>query len=229
MTAQASDTLRYADEFYSLTGISPDRGNEDLFNPKAFGIKTCPSSTACWRGYIATYGLRGDQLVLEELRINVVSKKWEEEHARLLALKEARRFIPPHRRGPKPQAAKPDPDDHGPPINGVLPVSGLYSDSRFSDNYHHVGLPLPFSGGLMIGDDFVNDRYVHMGFQSAWKYRKVVEFRFKNGILAATYDRSADMAAIREANAGRDPDALGRPITPRGIAEWIGRRFDRGY
>jgi hypothetical protein len=58
---------------------------------------------------------------------------------------------------------------------------------------------------------------------------KVIEFRFDYGVLRGTQDRSADMAAIREANAGKDPDALGKPITPHGIAEWIGRRFDLGY
>ena len=229
MTAQASDTLRYADEFHSLIGISPDRGIDELFRPSAFGIKTCPTSTACRRGYIATYGFRDDQLVLDALRINVVSQRWEEEHARLLALKEARRLLPPHRRGPKAQATLSGPDDRGPAINGVRPMSGRLIDSPFSDNYFNIGLPIPFSGGLMIGDDFINALYVHMGFQSAWKYRKVIEFRFNAGVLAATYDRSADMAAIREANAGRDPDTLDRPITPRGIAEWIGSRFDRGY
>ena len=228
MTAQASDVLRYADEFHSITGISPDSRHDHLFDPEKFGIDTYPCSTACWRGYVATYGLRGDHLVLEELCINVSSKEWEAEHERLLKLKEARRLIPPHRRGPKPQPRPMSPGPDGPAINGVLPKAGG-RDSSFSDNYHNVGLPLPFSGGLMIGDDFVNDRYVHMGFQSAWKYRKVIEFRFKEGILAATYDRSADMAAIREANAGKDPDALGKPITPHGIAEWIGRRFDLGY
>ncbi len=227
MTAQASDTLRYADEFHSLIGISPDRRIDELFRPSAFGIKTCPSSTACWRGYIATYGFRGDQLVLDSLRINVVSPLWEAEHAHLLALKQARRLLPPHRRGPKAQATRSD--DRGPAIHGVLPVSGRYTDPRFSDIYRNVGLPIPFSGGLMIGDGFINGLYVHMGFQSAWKYRKVIEFRFDEGILTATHDRSADMAAIRAANAGRDPDTLGKPITPRGIAEWIGSRFDRSY
>jgi hypothetical protein len=229
MTAQASDSLRYADEFYSITGISPDRGIDELFRPSSLDIKTSPCSSACWRGYIATYALLGDQLVLEELRINIVSKKWEEEHMRLLALKEVRRMTPPHRRGPKAQASKDALEDEGPPINGVPPLPGRYCNSRFSDNYFEVGLPLPFSGGLMISRDFVREHYVHMGFQASWKYEKVFELRFREGVLAATYDRSADMAAIRKANAGRNPDALGKPVTPRGIADWIGRRFDQSY
>lgn len=226
MTAQASDTLRYADEFYSITGILPDTDADDLFNPALFGIKTCASSSACWRGYIATYGIRAKQLVLEDLRINVVSKEWEAEHARLLALKEARRNLPPHRRGPKPQPRPMKPGPDGPAINGVLPVSGRIANSGFSDNYHHVGLPLSYSGGLMIGSGFVDELNIHMGFLPSWKFEKVIELRFKKGHLTATYDHSADMAAIREANAGRDPDQLG-DFTLHGIAEWIERRFEQ--
>lgn len=56
---------------------------------------------------------------------------------------------------------------------------------------------VPFTGGLLLGDDFVEDLYVHMGYQSAYKYRCVLELTFESGLLVSRSDRSPEMEEIR--------------------------------
>ena len=56
---------------------------------------------------------------------------------------------------------------------------------------------VPFTGGLLLGDDFVDELYVHMGFQPAYKYKNVLEVTFESGRLLSRSDRSIEMDEIR--------------------------------
>lgn len=230
MTAQIGDSIRYAGDHYGLVGVSPDNPADELFDPERFGIRTFSDCTACWRGYVATYGLRENRLVLEELGINVRDPEWEEELKRLTELKEIRRYLPPHRRGPKPQPKPMKPRPCGPAIHGVLPTPPVNPGRPFvfSDNYHDIGLPLSFTGGLLLGQGFIHKLYEHMGFHPAWKFEKVIELIFVNGVLTVAHDRSADMEKIRESKAGAGGQAkrLGSPVE---IVGWIENCFDRRY
>ena len=230
MTAQIGDSIRYAGNHYGLVGVSPDNSADELFDPERFGIKTFSDCTACWRGYVATYGLRENQLVLEELGINVRDPEWEEELKRLTELKEIRRYLPPHRRGPKPQPKSMKSGPCGPAIHGVLPVppADPYAIFAFSDNYHNVGLPLPFTGGLLLGQSFIRKLYEHMGFHPAWKFEKVIELVFAGGVLTAAHDRSAEMEKIRDTKAetGEQTKRFNSPVE---IVGWIENCFDRRY
>ncbi len=231
MTAQYNDNIRHAGEFYELVGISAKNSSRELFDPEKFGIKTYSNTTACWRGYLAGYGLRDNRLVLEELRINVKDPEWEEELKRLRELKEIRRALPPSRRGPKQQARPRKPGPYGPAIHGVLPRPSFASSfhAGFSENYSNIGLPLPFTGGLLLGKGFIHKLYRHMGFHPAWKYEKVVELIFAKGVLTATHDRSAEMANVREANAAAEKQAESHFNSPIELIGWIENCFDRSY
>ncbi len=83
-----------------------------------------------------------------------------------------------------------------PVINGVSPTppKGIYDGF-----YHYEGLRyyLKYSGGLLLADRFIDELYVHGGFQPAWKYEKVIEFIFEDGILLNQIDRSEMIAQIR--------------------------------
>jgi hypothetical protein len=94
--------------------------------------------------------------------------------------------------------------------------------------YEELGLPLPFSGSLTLGRDFIQELYVHMGFHPAWKFRSVVELRFRDGVLDSADDVS-DRYARRRAEAGAAGSAgasrAGGPLER--IRGWLGRTFGR--
>ncbi len=231
MSAQISDSIRYAGETYALVGISSDDARKDLFDPERFGIRTSPGCTACRRGYIANFELRDDRLMLEHLGINVRDLEWEAELERLTELKEIRRYLPPHRRAPKPQPMAMKRGICGPVIHGVrpLPPANRNGPFSFTDNYHDVGLPLPFTGGLLLGNGFIRELYEHMGFHPAWKFRKVIELVFADGILTATHDRSYDMARVRAINTPDGKPKSKRFNLPVDMVRWIEQCFDRRY
>ncbi len=199
MTAQYSDCLQLAGEYYALVGITSDDCRPVLFDPRAHGMDPKSPSTACWRGYIAEYGLRDDRLVLENLEIHLA------------------RFSREYPTGPE--------------LNGVapsrLPRSG--GAAQFNNYYYDVGLPLLFTGGLLLARGFIEDLYEHMGFHPAWKYRTVFELAFRDGLLIAKHDRSTAMEEQRKAHiaeGGKDSNIY---RSPEAMLQWIEKCFDRRY
>lgn len=86
---------------------------------------------------------------------------------------------------------------------------------------------MPFTGGLLLAQDFIRELYVHMGFHPPWKYRVVHELSFTDGRLTAERDRSAAMEEIRQR-------LVARPLGPDGtdqaeLHRWIEQCFDRSY
>jgi hypothetical protein len=69
MTAQMNDSFRFQEHDYSIAGISEG----ELFDPTLLAL--APGSggvcTACYRGYLATFAVKQDRLVLDQLRINL--------------------------------------------------------------------------------------------------------------------------------------------------------------
>jgi hypothetical protein len=75
-----------------------------------------------------------------------------------------------------------------PPIDGIAPADDGYGTMRYTD----LRLSMEFRGKLLLGADFIREKYVHMGFQSAQSYAKVTELTFLAGKLISTQDRSSD-------------------------------------
>ena len=99
------------------------------------------------------------------------------------------------------------------PVGGGLEIDG-------------IGLLVPFTGSLLLGEGFVRSTYVHMGFHPAWRFESVVELLLTDGTLTGRHDRSAEFAAIRQRiQSGETPD----PDGPPGGPGWIRRTFTRGY
>lgn len=89
-----------------------------------------------------------------------------------------------------------------------------------------IDLPVPLTGGLLLGRRFIQATYVHMGFHPAWKFAKVIELLADGGKVTATLDRSAEFAAIRRRiQNGEVPHPDGR----RGSKRWIDRSFTLDY
>ena len=94
--------------------------------------------------------------------------------------------------------------------------------------YDALRQPVEFSGGLLLGADFIRALYVHMGFQRAWKYENVYEVTFERGRLVEERDRSHEMASFREKldpfNLESSPRAGDEDIAPS-IWKLLGRYY----
>lgn len=140
---------------------------DTLFDPSAHGLKPTTIHTACWRGWYAGFAVRDGALVLADLTVNDADGNY------------------PALNGVVPAAPRSEPRAGGPPFT---PIERTYRD---------VGLPLSFTGTLTVGTDFIQELYVHMGYQTPDRFRRVLDLRFEGGTLVETTDRSAEMEAAR--------------------------------
>jgi hypothetical protein len=89
-------------------------------------------------------------------------------------------------------------DVRGKVINGIAPRKPKEDESFFNNIYQNINLPLLYNGRILIADEFIHNYYVHMGFHPAWKYRKVYELIFKDGLCISAHDVSDKMEEFRE-------------------------------
>lgn len=192
MTMQANDRFVYDDKSYSISAIQFPKL---FFDIHKIGIYPGATSSACWRGYVATFCLHENFLVLKALDTNNNNG----------------RSVPVAINGIMPKVVKED---------------GLIDKYKNSREWHYcdVNLKIPYSGNILITDDFIHARYVHMGFQSPISYRKVIELSFNDGELVDTKDISDLVAQIRETHPleSREAQVARLPV-------WIDECFDLSY
>jgi len=99
----------------------------------------------------------------------------------------------------------------GPSIKGVKPMGRSGENDWFNNHYLGLAYPLDYTGSLLLGDGFIQGLYVHMGVQSSWKFNKVLELDFQEGVLIEEHDRSEQMAEIRKQNVQREAEHDGSP------------------
>ena len=63
--------------------------------------------------------------------------------------------------------------------------------------YEEIYLPVPFTGRLLLAKDFIQELYVHMGFQEPTSFKTVLELTFKDGCLIDFQDKSKEMEQER--------------------------------
>lgn len=82
-------------------------------------------------------------------------------------------------------------DGNYPEINGKLPTPesfyfDIYKDGKQeydgSYEYKDLGMPIDFTGKIVLGDGFLQKYYIHMGFQRAWAYERLIELDIEEGI-----------------------------------------------
>ena len=74
-------------------------------------------------------------------------------------------------------------DEPAPVLFGARPEPVEGRIRLFDVVYKGLRHPVPFTGGLLLTRDFIEELYVHMGFHPAWKYREVHELIFRAGEL----------------------------------------------
>ena len=112
-----------------------------------------------------------------------------------------------------------------PVIGGATPIR---QGTGYVWHYDGANLPIAFRGGLRLGDGFIRELYVHMGFAPAWKFEEVHELRFEAGCLVTATDQSAEIRRQREL-AAKGPLAPPRDSGVDRIRDWIRSTFDRSY
>ncbi|MCE7748923.1 MAG: hypothetical protein GPJ51_11030 [Candidatus Heimdallarchaeota archaeon] len=107
-------------------------------------------------------------------------------------------------------------------INGVKPMK---TKDMFKFHYQDLNLKLDYTGKLLIARDFIDEMYVHMGFQRPIAFRKVVELDFNNGELLSVNDLSEQMENRRN----KSPADGARPKTmkDKDVKNWIKDTFSR--
>jgi hypothetical protein len=111
-------------------------------------------------------------------------------------------------------------------LGGAKPPAELFGAQAqlgYSARYWPIRVRQPFTGGLLFGDGFIRQLYVHMGYHPAWKYETVLELTFDDGRLESVRDRSEAMAARRAAQGSL------RPTDVRDLSAWIETTFDHSY
>lgn len=111
-----------------------------------------------------------------------------------------------------------------PGLEGAVPEKDKWSGHV----YKGVAVRVPFTGGILLADGFVQELYVHMGFHPAWKYREVHELLFEDGRLLHAQDRSAAMAALRE-KLSREAKGPRGDAPREALQRWIESTFSLDY
>jgi hypothetical protein len=99
-------------------------------------------------------------------------------------------------------------------------------DTCYMYRFSRLKERVDFTGGLLLGRDFVFAMYEHMGFHPGFAYREVIEVLFDAGRAFEEIDRSAELAEYRQAMLGKTG-----PISERrgDAARWVGERFGLRY
>jgi len=98
----------------------------------------------------------------------------------------------------------------------------------FNNFYDNLGMEINFTGGILIGDGFIDDLYVHMGFHPAWKFENVVELIFDGGARSETRVVSEEIRQIRE-RIVQGPIGPPEGLTEDELKEWVESTFDLEY
>jgi hypothetical protein len=72
MSGQVSDKFQYKNAEYDISAIEFP---EKFFDIGSFGLNPTSESTACWRGYVATFTINNNKLVLYKLDTNNGNRK----------------------------------------------------------------------------------------------------------------------------------------------------------
>lgn len=70
MTGQFPDMFHYNNERFEIVGVD----GKELYDPKNHGLNPQFRCTACWRGYLLTYMIQENVLVLNDILINLNEK-----------------------------------------------------------------------------------------------------------------------------------------------------------
>ena len=140
------------------------------FHPEMYGIVPTEISTACYRGFYCTYKIKYKKLLLHNLTVKSENGIYPE-------------------------------------INGIKPAkvpseARIYEmlEREYSGPYQYEPLNIHtfYTGKILLGTGFIDKYYIHMGFQRAWAYEKLIEIEFKRGRVVGVTDYSNYAEVMRK-------------------------------
>ena len=102
--------------------------------------------------------------------------------------------------------------------NNYLPICGKLpqeSDNGIGATYKNLELEIPFTGKIRLARDFIEELYVHMGFQDATAYKTVYDLTIEKGKVIKLKDLSADLEKYR----GKFKKRFDSDVSPKGIID----------
>lgn len=114
------------------------------------------------------------------------------------------------------------------PINGKK--AKKYAEEMFSHFFSHqytdLHLKVHFTGSIVIARDFIEEKYVHMGYQSSRDFREVYKLTIKDDSIIEVSDLSKRMEEkrIEEPFENLSPT---NPNDSNNVKKWIEKRFSR--
>jgi hypothetical protein len=78
-------------------------------------------------------------------------------------------------------------------VNGVKPII----DDLWGATYKDISIRVSFTGKIRLAKDFIQELYVHHGFQKPSAFETVIDLKFEDSRIVETNDRSKEVAAIR--------------------------------
>ena len=176
MSAQIGDIYKYQGKEYTVVALS----SSIMFDPKDFGLEPHASSSACWRGYWCEYSIENDEIKLKDLYLFNRDNNYPPLNGKEVSPQEFEELECYGKKRKKPKKA-------------TLPAHFGHR------HYKDVDMPIAYTGRILLGDGFMQEYYIHMGFQRGWAYRKLIELVFEEGILLECNDLSHIAKTQREA------------------------------
>ena len=168
MSQQVDDNFIYNDKEYILMALEYPKKFLDL---KKFKLKPIEMSTACWRGFVITFAVKNNQLIVDQILTN--NQTYTKSHKRkTIVINE---------------------------INGVFPeiiepkgLIDVFNEYRIL-HYNNLNYTLNYTGAIIIVKDFIN-KYITGPYAflsiSPFCYKEIIKLNFMNGILTNTKDLS---------------------------------------
>ena len=152
MTAQIGDIYKYRKNEFTIVALS----NALHFNPKEYGLEPHVRSTACWRGYWCEYNITDDGLFLQNLYLFNSEGNYPPLNGIEVSPQEFKEYDCYNFKKKKSEKV----------------TRPLYMGHRV---YKNVNMLIPYTGKILLGDGFLQEYYIHMGFQRGWAYQKLIE------------------------------------------------------
>ena len=115
-----------------------------------------------------------------------------------------------------------------PKINGIEPQTAKETgNSLFDYCYQNLNLKTEFTGKVLLAKDFIQQMYVHMGFQRPMAFKTVVEIQVENGNITEIRDLSEKMEEERKKDVYKG--AQPRSNSREDIENWVKKTFSLDY